>query len=304
MKSFPNGSRVCFVGDSITHIGMYVKHIVAYYRTHFSDLHVEFYNCGIGGGTLDNTLRVYDEDIAIHEPTHIVLMIGVNDSRSTYLSEAPSRERYQKLLAAYENYQKNLETFYELTRDRGIELTLCTPVPYAEYQSGDSPRLCGGYALLQGYANFVRTFAKERGIALCDYHTAVARAMQTEILYDPDRVHPNERGHFWMANTFLASQGIDYPQPEAASEEVEQWSVISKKLRDTIGAEYAFVPNYLALDDDARMRAIRELLEAVETKKVDLNAYQQRLLHRYVENKPHQKEYLEFVREFMKQTKG
>jgi len=302
MKTFPSGARVCFVGDSITHIGMTLKHIVAYYRTHFSDLHVEFYNCGIGGGTLDNTLRVYDEDIAIHEPTHIVLMIGVNDSRSIYLSEAPSRERYQKLLAAYENYQKNLETFYELTRDRGIELTLCTPVPYAEYQSGDSPRLCGGYALIQGYANFVRAFAKERGLALCDYHAAITRAMQTESLYDPDRVHPNERGHFWMANTFLASQGIDYPQPEAASEEVEQWAVISKKLRDTIGAEYAFVPDYLSLDDDARMRAIKQLLEEVEAKKVTLTAYQERVLRRYIENKPHQKEHLAFVRAFMKQT--
>ncbi|MBR3893914.1 MAG: SGNH/GDSL hydrolase family protein [Clostridia bacterium] len=300
MKTFPNGARVCFVGDSITHIGMTLKHIVAYYRTHFPDLHVEFYNCGIGGSTLENVLRVYTEDVEIHHPTHVVLMIGVNDSRHALLSEAPSDMRYQKLLAAYEQYQKNLETFYALMRERGIELTLCTPVPYAEYQSGDSPRLCGGYALVQGYANSVRAFAKEKEIALCDYHAAITRAMQTETLYDSDRVHPNERGHFWMASTFLAFQGIDYPQPEAASAEVEQWSVISKKLRDTIGAEYAFVPNYFALDDDARMRAIRALLKAVETKKVDLNAYQQRLLHRYVENKPHQKEYLEFVRAFMK----
>ena len=299
MRLFPNGARVCFVGDSITHIGMTLKHIGAYYRGHFPNLHVEFYNCGIGGGTLGNTLRVYDEDIAVHQPTHIVLMIGVNDSRSAYLSQKPSQERYQTLLAAYEDYQKNMESFYRLTQSRGIELILCTPVPYAEYQAGDSARLCGGYALIQGYADFVRRFAAENGIALCDYHAAITRAMQTEGLYDADRVHPNERGHFWIANTFLGFQGVDYPQPEAFSEEIEQWSVISKKLRDTIGAEFAFVPNYFDLDDDARIRAISELLEAAEAKKADLTAYQQRLLHRYIENKPHQKEYLEFVKTFM-----
>ncbi len=300
MKTFPNGARVCFVGDSITHIGFSLKHIVTYYRTHFPDLHVEFYNCGIGGSTLENVLRVYEEDVAIHQPTHVVLMIGVNDSNRSLLSELPSEARYGKLLAAYENYQKNLERFYALMCERRIDLTLCTPVPYAEYQAGESSHFRGGYALIQGYANFVRAFAKEKGIALCDYHAAITRAMQSEILYDSDRVHPNERGHFWMASTFLAFQGIDYSQPEDFPPEIEQWSVISKKLRDTIGAEFAFVPDYVSLDDAARMSAIKKLLGEAEAKRVDLDAYQERLLRRYLENKPHQQEHLAFVKAFMK----
>ena len=105
MKQFPKGARVCFVGDSITHIGIFIKHIAAYYREHFSELNIEFYNCGIAGGNLGNTLVIFEEDIAIYEPTHIVLMIGVNDSRRNRLTEPSGEERYAKLFEAFEKYK-------------------------------------------------------------------------------------------------------------------------------------------------------------------------------------------------------
>lgn len=49
---------------------------------------------------------------------------------------------------------------------------------------------------------------RELSIPLCDYHTAVTKAMQSGSLYAPDGVHPTERGHYLMAKTFLASQGL------------------------------------------------------------------------------------------------
>ncbi len=39
MKQFTNNARVCFVGDSITHLGIYVKHasnkIVVFANKHY-----------------------------------------------------------------------------------------------------------------------------------------------------------------------------------------------------------------------------------------------------------------------------
>ena len=136
MKQFQNGERVCFVGDSITHKGMFIKQILAYYRKYLPEVKVEFYDCGIAGGNLGNTIKVFDEDIAIYDPTHIVLMIGVNDSRFGRLS-APKPEGYEIVAAAYERYMSNLEAFYNITKERGIKLTLCTPVPYDEYAVSD-----------------------------------------------------------------------------------------------------------------------------------------------------------------------
>ena len=35
MARFPDGARVCFVGDSITHNGLFIAYIAAYYRENF-----------------------------------------------------------------------------------------------------------------------------------------------------------------------------------------------------------------------------------------------------------------------------
>ena len=98
---------MCFVGDSITHRGLYIAHIATHYRKYYPDSKVEFYDCGISGGNLGNSIKVYEEDTALYEPTHAVLMIGVNDASPYTLCDPPSAERYEKLLAAYNKYCNN-----------------------------------------------------------------------------------------------------------------------------------------------------------------------------------------------------
>ena len=306
MKRFPDNARVCFVGDSITHNGLFVKHIVATYRNRFPESGVEFYNCGISGGNLGNTIAVYHEDIAIYDPTHIVLMIGVNDSNRGALAEPRSGERYERLRAAYERFAANYERFYELTRERGIELTVCTPMPYEEYMESDQVPLRGGYALIQAYAEFVRNFARVRGIALCDYHAEATRYMQEEVLYSPDRVHPTARGHEVMAKTFLATQGIEMESTPESTKELDEWYDTVQKLRNVIAAEYLAGVNYLELTDEERYAAMSAKHDAIERGESDLGIYTEyigSLICRYLESKPHQAEYIEFVKEFMKSGK-
>lgn len=43
MKRFEDGARVCFVGDSITHNGGYLKYILYNYRRQFPGECVEFF---------------------------------------------------------------------------------------------------------------------------------------------------------------------------------------------------------------------------------------------------------------------
>ena len=97
MKRFPDGARVCYVGASMIRAGVFLEHIVAYYRKHFPNSGVEFYNCGIAGGNLGNVMNVYEEDIGIYDPTHIVLMIGTNDAGMGNLKAPPSPEKYDRL---------------------------------------------------------------------------------------------------------------------------------------------------------------------------------------------------------------
>lgn len=300
MNIFPDGARVCFVGDSITHIGLYIKLILANYRAQFAERHVEFYNCGIAGGTLANTLEVYREDIEIYDPTHIVLMIGVNDSKRDRLDDADKASRYECLLEAYEKYKRDLDEMYRLTKERGIELILCTPVPYDEYQTADSPSLRGGYALMQGYAAYVKAFAASHGLELCDYHAAMTKAMQTETLYAPDRVHPNDRGHFFMAKAFLEYQGAELAVSEAFSSDIEEWYGITQKLRNVVAAEYILVKGYTELSCEERMAKIQARLDEARINGSLKDDYVGKLMQGYSELKPHQADYVEYLKKFMK----
>ena len=300
MNRFPDNSRVCFVGDSITHTGLFLKHIVAFYRKNFPAARVEFYNCGISGGNLRNTIGIYNEDIDIYAPTHVVLMIGVNDSRRGRLENDADAERYEKIVEAYEKYKKNIEEFYLLTKEKGAELILCTPAPYDEYQKADSPVLRGGYALMLGYADFIRAFAKEKGIALCDYHSALTAATQTEVIYSTDRVHPNARGHFYMAKAFLASQSLELCDGEAVSADIEEWYAFTQKIRDVVAAEFFASPDYLKMTDAERFETVRSQVEKIDLGVVDFGNYVGGLFRRYLVDKPHLSEYIEAVKRFMK----
>ena len=304
MKRFEDGARVCFVGDSITHTGIYLKHIIDTYRKQFPSEWVEFYNCGISGGNLGNTIAVYDRDIAIYNPTHIVLMIGVNDSKRNFLVESErSPERYALLDEAYKQYGENLKRFYQLMRERGIELILCTPMPYAEYIESNEPPLRGGYALIQGYAEYVRNFARSRGLALCDYHAAATEQMQAENLYSPDRVHPTARGHEIMARTFLAAQGIEIESVESFSEEIEDWYSMTQRLRNVIATEYFMVSGYATMSDDERIIEMGKIYGEIMSGLRETTPYFKSLVEMYPKNKPCEAELIAGIKRVMKSGK-
>ena len=56
MNRFGDNARVCFFGDSIAPQNQYVAHIASYYREHFPEAKVEFYNCGISRAILTTIL--------------------------------------------------------------------------------------------------------------------------------------------------------------------------------------------------------------------------------------------------------
>ena len=300
MKRFADNARGCFVGDSITHTGIYLKYIIDTYRKQFPEARVEFYDCGISGGNLGNTIAVYDRDIAIYEPTHIVLMIGVNDAGRSFLNEERSDERYEKLKRAYARYGENLERFYQLTRERGVELTLCTPMPYAEYIESDEAVLRGGYALIQGYAEFVRNFAKSHGVALCDYHAAATEHMQGKNIYSPDRVHPTAYGHEIMAKTFLAMQGIKAERVDGFSSEIEEWYSMTQRLRNVIATEYFMLPGYATMTDEDRIAEMAKIYDEIMSGMRETTPYFKSLIEIYPKNKPCEAELIAGIKRIMK----
>ena len=55
---FQKGDRVTFVGNSITDGGHYHSYIWLYYMTHFPGMRLWMANCGVGGDTAKEILRL------------------------------------------------------------------------------------------------------------------------------------------------------------------------------------------------------------------------------------------------------
>lgn len=294
MRGFPNGARVVFLGDSITHANDYISRILDYYHENLSDRKVSFYNCGVSGGSLRTLLTIFDQDIAVHKPTHVVIMIGINDSARNLLSDLPrGKERYDRMLWAFNAYKERLSTICQKLEALGCEIILCTQTPYDEYQESDVPTLKGGFALLSAYAEYVRNFARERGYKLCDYHTYISMVAQTEAVIRPDRVHPNELGHYYMAKCFLEFQGYDIGEYKDIPEYLSEWRNRVSELRDIHAAEYLIIQDY-SLSTEERISTIKEKLTAGT-----LDNYFTNLSKRYVVNKPKQKQIEEEIVELM-----
>ena len=288
MKRFPKNARVCFLGDSITHNNGFLSHIVAYYHKYFKEDNINFYNCGVGGGHISTLLEILEDDILWHCPTHTVIMIGINDSERSMLEESRSKERLNALKEAFEIYKKNLSLLCKKLVEKNIEVILCTPTPYDEYLESEIVPLKGGCALLSGYAEYVRNFAKINGFEFCDYHAYITQVMQENILYHDDRVHPNELGHYYIAKCFLEFQGLELSENEPFPEYMKEWQKTVEILRNIRMVEHLFIKEK-NLSDDEKITYIEDYLKQrkAEGKYADFIVS---LSNRYLEFKPLQRQ--------------
>lgn len=90
---------------------------------------------------------------------------------------------------------------------------------------------------MAGYANAVRNIAAELGLPVCDYHKYMSRAIQDEVLYNADRVHPNPKGQFVMAKCFLEFQGLNLGEYYEFPEYMKEWREKVKTYRNIWAAE-------------------------------------------------------------------
>ncbi len=299
---FPDGARVCFIGDSITRNNRFLAHIVAYYRSRFPESGVAFYNCGISGAGLKTLLAAFDTDVRPLCPTHCVLLIGANDSHLQSGCGEDHPAWYSMLERSFERFRRQLPEYCGRIREIGAELILCTQIPYAEYQESAVPPHRAGAAVMLGYADYTRNFAGENGYPLCDYHSYFARAMQKEVLFEADRVHPNPRGQYHIANCFLAFQRCSLGTEQALPADVEAWHRTVAELRDMVTAEHFILADRFDLPDDRRMAAMERYLSADHSGEPD-QELSVRLAGQYLRTKPAQAEKLRFIKDFMKKSR-
>lgn len=285
MKRFPNGSRVCFVGDSLVCKNLTLSWVVDCYRNNFPNEDIRFFNCGTAGGTAKFALRVFEDDVLRFKPTHAVVAFGINDSCRERLMDERGTERYNILKQSFETYKQSIKKLCEKILENNIELILCTPAPYDEYEPTEQEALKGGYVLMSEYANFIRCFATQYNYTLCDYYEKMVEIMQIEKLYGSDHVHPMAHGYYRMAEIFLNKQGLKIGDECDIAQKYPKWNEAVGLYRRIYIAE-CLILKKVELPIKEKLRIARDFVAENENKAKDwLSKWFVELCESYLESR-------------------
>lgn len=215
-RPFDDGDCVCFIGDSITHGGLYHAYIQLFYTTRFPERSIQFFNCGISGDSAGGAVNRFAWDIGAKRPTVATIMLGMNDvNRGLYGKAHPDQANLKQRQIAIDGHAVNMRKLSEQLREAGCRIIYITPSIYDQTSTMDKENLFGVNDALGICAQHARQLAAEFGGSVVDFHSEMGRingecqkADSKATIVGGDRVHPGPVGHLVMAYTFLKAQGL------------------------------------------------------------------------------------------------
>jgi len=209
---------VCFLGDSITHDGLFHRYIYDYYLTRFTDRRIRFANAGVAGDSASGVQIRLIEDVIDKKPTSVAIMFGLNDmNRSLYVS-APDARILAEQQTALDGFRRNLAHTANRVRTEAGDprLIFLTPTLFDHTMAGSPDNNQPGCNAGVGRcAEITAAIAGLHNAACVNFHgpmTAFNAERQQRDPFDtiigPDRVHPGPEGHLVMAWIFLTAQQV------------------------------------------------------------------------------------------------
>lgn len=207
-----DGDRVVFYGDSITAQRLYTRFTEEFIVSRYPQLHIHFYNAGVGGDTVDGGYAGDREvrlqrDVYPRHPTVVTIMLGMNDGRYTTAD-------FDKNLAVYEAGYRKLVASLKANIP-GVRIFLICPSPYDEI--AHASEIPGYNSVMVRYGDFLRELGRKENLAVIDFNVAVTDVLRKAVSVDkiaagsllPDRIHPSPFGHWVMAAALAKGWGVD-----------------------------------------------------------------------------------------------
>jgi lysophospholipase L1-like esterase len=194
--------RVVFFGDSLTegtHGASYLEVLRSLLAQTPALSAVELINAGVGGDTVENLLRRLATDVAPHDPSWVVVLIGANDCTTLLIRRGLWRPLVFWRSRRYFLHEKGVSSAItpqrfeaglcalvtEIRSQTHARIALCTPPP-----QGVEPR-SPRWRLMARYAEAISRVAVEVDCDLIDLNTrwsAVARDVPRQTLRQRWRV--------------------------------------------------------------------------------------------------------------------
>lgn len=210
-----NSKRVLFLGDSITAAGQYVGYFDAWLATEFKQQAPRLIDCGLPSETVSglsedghaggqfprpDLAERLDRVLKIVKPDLVIACYGINCGIYLPFDEA----RLQK-------YQEGIKRLKSAVENSGAVFVVVTP-PF--YDDQRSPRGFSYNAVLDRYSDWLVTQQKN-GWHVIDLHTPMTKFVQDrrkdnpQFTVQPDGVHPNDAGHWFIAQQLIRWAGDD-----------------------------------------------------------------------------------------------
>jgi lysophospholipase L1-like esterase len=208
-KWLAESQRLVFLGDSITAAGGYVTDFEAWLVSRKSDKAPHIIDCGLPSETVSGLSEEGHAGGAfprpdLHERLERVLKLTKPDLViACYGINCGIYEPFDK--QRFERYQHGIFRLKELVEAAGAQLFLVTP-PY--YDDKRAPKPFSYNAVLDRYSDWLLGQRKQ-GWQVIDLHGPMTREVERrrktdpEFTFQPDGVHPNDAGHWFIAQQLI-----------------------------------------------------------------------------------------------------
>ena len=194
-------SHIIFLGNSITEAGANPGGYVTLVADSLQalDAEIEVMGAGISGNKVPDLLARLDEDVLAHEPTHVVIYIGINDVWHHFEFDHVTG-------TDPETFEEGLGELIDRVEQIGAAVLLCTPSVIGEDTESDAEV----NLRLAEYAQLTRSVAQEKDVHLCDLRASLEAYLvdqNPDKAYDgiltTDGVHLNAAGNRFVADFML-----------------------------------------------------------------------------------------------------
>lgn len=285
-ESLDKSQRIVFLGDSITAAGEYVAYFDAWLAVQRKKNLPTIINCGLPSETVSglsedghaggqfprpDLAERLDRVLKLTRPDLVFACYGINCA----IYEPIAEERLAK-------YQQGIKQLKQKVEKAGGKLVLITP-PF--YDDQRAPKNFSYNEVLDRYSDWL-VAQREHGWLVVDLHgpmtkeVARQRAKDKDFTFQPDGVHPNSAGHWFVARSLIEACGDDraatWATPAAMAKEL---GVSADLAALTAQRVHALRDAYVATAGHKRPGVAKGLpLEEAEKKAAELSARIQELV--------------------------
>ena len=233
------GSLVVFLGDSITHQGLYTQYLENFFYTRYPELGIRFRNAGVAGDSISDALARFDVDVASHSPDYVTVLFGMNDGRY---------EDYDA--AIFAEFQSNLKQLLDRIESVGATPIVLSPTMFdhevtrlrkndLEWRFRDK-EISGSYnALMSLFGAWSWDESRRRGNAFVNLwaplnsYTDLGRRVDPKFTLIGDAIHPQPSGQVVMAYEILMQLGVErrFSASRVISTRGSKW-IAGKRIKD------------------------------------------------------------------------